>query len=214
MLWPHRTAVGWRNHMRQSQGRVELLYKHLCNILIKRSFKYFAFDESECCLITSLNLIPKWNPKGGYGDLTSFDLDKISIFLLSFQWCILGDCVYDEKAPASPGEFKRCRTFRYQLICNVFRLNFLPWSKFCSKQQRSMMTSSNGSIFRVTGPLWVESTGHRWFPSQRPATRSFDLFFDLHLNKRSSKQSRCWVFETPSHSLWRHCNEPTALFPT
>ena len=26
------------------------------------------------------------------------------------------------------------------------------------------MTSSNGNIFRVTGPLWGESTGHRWIP--------------------------------------------------
>ena len=28
------------------------------------------------------------------------------------------------------------------------------------------------------------------FPSQRPVTRSFDVFFDLRLNKRLSKQSR------------------------
>ena len=27
-----------------------------------------------------------------------------------------------------------------------------------------MMTSSNGSIFSVTGPLWGESIGHRWIP--------------------------------------------------
>ena len=27
-----------------------------------------------------------------------------------------------------------------------------------------MITSSNGNIFRVTGPLWGESTGHRWIP--------------------------------------------------
>ena len=46
----------------------------------------------------------------------------------------------------------------------------------------SMMTSSNGDIFRVTGHLCGEFTGHRWFPTQRPVTRSFDVFFDLHLN--------------------------------
>ena len=28
------------------------------------------------------------------------------------------------------------------------------------------------------------------FPAQRPVTRSFDVFFDLRLNKRLSKQSR------------------------
>ena len=27
------------------------------------------------------------------------------------------------------------------------------------------------------------------FPAQRPVTQSFDVFFDLHLNKRMSKQS-------------------------
>ena len=45
------------------------------------------------------------------------------------------------------------------------------------------------------------------FPSQRPVTRSFDVFFDLRLNKRLSKQSWGWWFETPSRSLWHHCNE-------
>ena len=44
------------------------------------------------------------------------------------------------------------------------------------------------------------------FPSRRPVTRSFDVFLDLRLNKRLSKQSKCWWFETPSRSLWRHCN--------
>ena len=44
------------------------------------------------------------------------------------------------------------------------------------------------------------------FPAQRPVTRSFDVFFDLRLNKRLSKQSWDWWFETISRSLWRHCN--------
>ena len=44
------------------------------------------------------------------------------------------------------------------------------------------------------------------FPSQRPVTRSFDVFFDLCLNKRLSKQSRGRWFETPSHWLWNYCN--------
>ena len=38
---------------------------------------------------------------------------------------------------------------------------------------------------------------------------SFDIFFDLCLNKRLSKQSWAWWFETPTPSLWRHCNETT-----
>ena len=42
---------------------------------------------------------------------------------------------------------------------------------------------------------------HKW-----PVTRSFDVFFDLRLNKRFSKQSWGWWFETLSHPLWCHSN--------
>ena len=44
------------------------------------------------------------------------------------------------------------------------------------------------------------------FPSQRPVTRRFDVFFDLRLNKRLSKPSRRRWFGTPSRPLWRHYN--------
>ena len=44
------------------------------------------------------------------------------------------------------------------------------------------------------------------FPTQRAATRSFDVFFDPFPNKRLSKQSRGWWFEMPPRSLWRHNN--------
>ena len=42
------------------------------------------------------------------------------------------------------------------------------------------MASSNGNVFRVTGPLCGE------FASQRPVTQSFDVFFYLRLNKREA----------------------------
>ena len=70
-----------------------------------------------------------------------------------------------------------------------------------------MMTSSNGNIFRVTGPLCGEFTGPGEFPTQRPVTRSFDVFFHLCLNKRLNKQQWGWWFETLSWSSWRHSNE-------
>ena len=54
---------------------------------------------------------------------------------------------------------------------------------------------------------------HRW-PVNSPLKGqwSFDVFFDLRLNKRLSKQSRHRWFETPSHPLWRHCNEFLAIW--
>ena len=60
-----------------------------------------------------------------------------------------------------------------------------------------MKTSSNGNMFRVTGfcagnsPVTAGNslvTGE--FQSHRPVTRSFDVFFELRLNKRLSKQTR------------------------
>ena len=74
------------------------------------------------------------------------------------------------------------------------------------KISRSMMTSSNGNIFCVTDHLCGEFTGPRWIPTQRPVTRSFDVYFDLRPNKRLSKQSWGWWFETLSRPLWRHRN--------
>ena len=72
--------------------------------------------------------------------------------------------------------------------------------------KNSMMTSSNGNIFRVTGDLCGEFTGPGEFPTQMPVTRSFDVYFDLRPNKWLSKQSWGWWFGTLSCSLWRHRN--------
>ena len=44
------------------------------------------------------------------------------------------------------------------------------------------------------------------FPTQRPVTRSFDVYLDMRPNKHLSKQSWGWWFETLSHPLWRHRN--------
>ena len=81
-----------------------------------------------------------------------------------------------------------------------------------------MMTSSNENSTRITDPLscvcgeftdldhqripltnwWSANSPHRHDkgPVMRP------------VNKRLSKQSWGWIFETPSHPLWRHCNVP------
>ena len=48
-----------------------------------------------------------------------------------------------------------------------------------------------------------------WSPVNSPHKgqwRGALIFFYLRLNKRLGKQSRRWWFETPSFSLWRHCN--------
>ena len=69
-----------------------------------------------------------------------------------------------------------------------------------------MMTSSNGKFSALLAICAGNSPVTGEFPAQRSVTRSFDVFFDLRLNKRFSKQRRSWWFETPSRPLWRHCN--------
>ena len=76
-----------------------------------------------------------------------------------------------------------------------------------------MMTSSNGKIAALLAICAENSPVSGEFPAQRPVTRSFDVLFDLCLNKRLRKQSWGWWFETLSHPLWRHCNEMAFLEP-
>ena len=72
--------------------------------------------------------------------------------------------------------------------CNTThnRLNRKIKSDSLSRQQSStsMMTSSNGNIFRVTGPLF---TGE--FHAQRAVTGSFDVFFDLQLSWTDNREA-------------------------
>ena len=69
--------------------------------------------------------------------------------------------------------------------------------RFCAWWRHQMETFS---------ALLALCEGNSPVPSARPVTRSFDVFFDLRLNKRVSKPSRRRWFETPSRSLWRHCS--------
>ena len=96
--------------------------------------------------------------------------------------------------------FEQRRLAMVQLNVNDQQVYYLLRWDLC------MMTSSNGNIFRVTGPLCREFTGPGEFPTQRPVTRSFDVYFDLRLNKRLCKQSWGWWFETLLCPLWRHSN--------
>ena len=67
----------------------------------------------------------------------------------------------------------------------------------------------------LTPPLYDDVIKWEHFPRnwpfareihRSPVTRSFDVFFDVHLIKRLSKQSWGWLIETPPCSLWRHFN--------
>ena len=52
------------------------------------------------------------------------------------------------------------------------------------------------------------------FSAQRPVTWSFHVLYDLCLNKRLSKQTWVWWFDTPSCPIWRHCNVSNLIYIT
>ena len=74
---------------------------------------------------------------------------------------------------------------------------------------RHHMESFSASLALCAGSSPV--TGE--FPSQGPATRSFDVLFGLRVNKRLNKQSWSWWLVTPLRSLRRHCNELWTALP-
>ena len=88
----------------------------------------------------------------------------------------------------------------------LFTKNILFWIKWnnifmLSCQWHQMETCSMLLALCERNPL---VTGG--FPSQRPVTWSFDIFFDLRLNKWLSNQPRHRWIEMPLCSLWHHCD--------
>ena len=52
-----------------------------------------------------------------------------------------------------------------------------------------MMMSSNGNTFCITGPLWGESTGHRWIPLTKASdTELWCFLWSLAVQNWASKQ--------------------------
>ena len=132
------------------------------------------------------------------------------------------------------GEFTHCGTWqlvrRSSSSARDFHTNAWPWDigksgmpdtdearnkmstfkQYISVFMHNMMTSSNGNIFRVTGHLCGEFTGLRWIPRTKASDASCGVF-NLRPNKRLSKQSWGWWFETLRRPLGPHSNEFSIL---
>ena len=136
-------------------------------------------------------------------------------FVRIAQRCLLaaGHCSrYPERFTRLNSEHRRCRAMLAHRHQNCIDQH---WSDVL------FVDESITSLYNCKGPWWRHqmdtfsaslaicagnSPVSGEFPAQRPVTRSFDVFFDLRLNKRLSKQWwDCW-FETLSRPLWRHCN--------
>ena len=99
-----------------------------------------------------------------------------------------------------------CRLYLYAVnivSSYIYRIkDFCLWLRFSTTWWRHPMEAFSASLAFCAGNSPV--TGE--FLAQRPVTQSFDVFFDLRLNKRLSKQLWDWWFETQSCPLWRHRN--------
>ena len=122
-------------------------------------------------------------------------------------WTLVPQVVMTVLCVATKLESSWCQISRhsdYMLCCrNVdsARILDLPWWRHQMETFSALLALCAGN-----SPLTGE------FPSQRQVTRSFDVFFDLRLKKRLSKQSLGWWSQTPSHPLWRHSNAVYFVF--
>ena len=112
-------------------------------------------------------------------------------------------------------------TIKYNLILNEIRCEYVSstesivglilnasWTSMNQREHGETWWRHQMEIFSALLALCAgNSPVPGEFPTQRPVTRSFDVYFDLRPNKRLSKQWWGWWFETQSCSLWRHCNE-------
>ena len=140
-------------------------------------------------------------------------LDKLVKFRKVIQMGTLDPKIYQNKPRQKRLEMlwiscMHCLTYhtfsrtRYNVNCvnkvshNIHSYDLLTWWRHQMETFSALLAICAGNSL-VTGE----------FPSQRPVTRSFDVFFNPRLNKRLRKQSWVWWCETPPHPLWRHRNE-------
>ena len=114
-----------------------------------------------------------------------------------FEWCRLRH--RDNSLYILNEEHKVLVKYKMSVLSPLMVMNHFP----CWRHQMKLF-SALLAICAGNSPIAGE------FPRQRPVTRSFDVFFDLRLNNRLSKQSWGWWFETLSRPLWRHCNALTS----
>ena len=118
-------------------------------------------------------------------------------------WCHQGKSHYLNQCwhtPLSPDHSELINDFSLTSQMQVY-----VFTQCRSLKSIYMMTSSNGRFFCVTGPC---GGGDSPVTGEFPASEAelWCFLCDLPLNKRLSKQSRRRWFETPSRTLWRHCN--------
>ena len=89
--------------------------------------------------------------------------------------------------PPPPPPPPPTHTHTHDLIVDINQCHFRQISPCAEPISGNgyIMTSSNGNIFPVTGPLWGESTGYRWIP----------------LSKASDAEPSCFLWSAPEWTV-------------
>ena len=125
------------------------------------------------------------------------------------SFCRIAPTSYRDLTLSNPIESNYCWRNAFHLPCK--QVIYGPWREPVQFHDNIIKMDTFSALLALcAGNASVAGE----IPAQRPVTRSFDVFFDLPLDKQLSKQSWGWWFKTPSRSSWRHCNvSSTTLIP-
>ena len=104
---------------------------------------------------------------------------KTYIWLNAFIMCLIDDCSWSTLIWKFNQWISSLWYLLVRLAVVITQCKIMPHCIQWKNERLPMMTSSNGSIFCVTGPLCGEFTGHRWLPLTKASDAELDIFFDL-----------------------------------
>ena len=155
-------------------GKVYVMYKQKWEISTKRTFMYSANLESVIILymyICIISILTCWTHLAQDILVIMCWPNRLSPLRRHYStWTNTELLTIGSWGKTSSKFESQCRYFCQKTQIIVYYDDVIKWKHFWSFLR--------GSI------------GHLWFPSQRPVARSFDVFFDLRLNKQLSKQSK------------------------
>ena len=140
--------------------------------------------------VTLSNLIHKMDVISQFWIFTMFQFNYFLMYILVYKTlhrtifavnCKRISCFVMDKITTRESAHRWSRTEQDTVTAPQTQRNLIH-SRHGLLSRISMMTSPNWHIFRVTGPLWGNPPVTGGFPSQRPVTRSFDVFY-VCLNK-------------------------------
>ena len=183
---------------------------HICvvgKLTIIGSGNVLSPDRHQAIIRTNAGIMLIWPLGTNFSEIYTLSFKKMYLTMSSGKWrlfClglnvlrwISGDTLYCNRPPTRQLQGRvidilRPRQNGYRFADDIFKLIF---------KNENFQIKIYWNMFLCYWPLCF--TGHRWIPLT--IARSFDVFFDLHLNKLLSKQSKCRWFETTWRSLWRH----------